>query len=169
MPPEEDTSELREVVITSDPTIHGALVGHFGESQFRLGGPDGAGHVNSGPNPYDLLEASLAACTAMTVRFQAPRQKLSLERLEVGVIFQHETNGERDWFERTLVIEGNLDAQQRAFPLEAANLCPVAKILSIGVDIRTSSENTSSADKLSSRASYEDDLGELQIPYVDAD
>lgn len=36
MPSEEGPSELREVFVTSDPTIRGALVGHFGESRFRL-------------------------------------------------------------------------------------------------------------------------------------
>lgn len=169
MTPEDKGSKLREVVVTSDPTNHDVLVGHFDESQFPIGGPDGAGHISSGPNPYDLLGASLAACTAMTVRFQAQRQKISLERVEVGVTFQHGAKGERDWFERSLVLEGAFDARQRAFLLEAANLCPVGKILGISADIRTRSEATRSDHNASSRASYEDDLVELQIPNIDAD
>ena len=127
MTPEDNAPKLREVVVASDPNKHGALVGHVGASEFPIGGPDAVGQVSPGPNPYDLLSASLAACTAMTVRFQAKRQKLPLERVEVGVSFHHGAEGQRDSFERTLVLEGELDAQQRAFLLEAANLCPVGK------------------------------------------
>jgi putative redox protein len=162
-------AKLREVVVASDPTNHGALVGHIDESQFPIGGPDGVGHISPGPNPYDLLSASLAACTALTVRFQARRQKLPLERVEVGVSFHHGAGGKRDSFERTLVVGGDLDAQQRAFLLEAANLCPVGKILGIGADIETSLDATTSGHDVSTQADYEDDLVELQIPNIDPD
>jgi len=162
-------AKLREVVVASDPTNHGALVGHIDESQFPIGGPDGVGHTSPGPNPYDLLSASLAACTALTVRFQARRQKLSLEKVEVGVSFHHGAEGERDSFERTLVLGGDLDAQQRAFLLEAANLCPVGKILGISADIETSLDATTSGHDVSTQANYEDDLVEFQIPNIDPD
>lgn len=169
MTSEDKGFKLREVVVASDPTNNGALVGHLGESRFPIGGPDGVGHISSGPNPYDLLGSSLAACTAMTVRFQAQRRKLPLEHVEVGVSFQHGAKDERDWFDRSLVLEGELDAQQRAFLLEAANLCPVGKLLSISADIRTRLEATRSGHDTGFQASYEDDLAELQIPNIDAD
>jgi putative redox protein len=169
MTPQDKESKLREVFVASDPTNHGALVGYVGESQFPVGGPDGAGHVSPGPNPYDLLSASLAACTAMSVRFQARRQKLPLERVEVGVSFHHGAQGERDSFERTLVLAGELDARQRAFLLEAANLCPVGKILGISTDINTRLDATTSGHNESPQASYEDDLAEFQIPNINPD
>ena len=40
--------------------------------------PPSAGGENLGPNPYDLVMASLAACTAMTVRWYADRKQLDL-------------------------------------------------------------------------------------------
>ncbi|MCC8948042.1 OsmC family protein [Bradyrhizobium sp. Arg62] len=162
-------TKIREVVVASDPTNHGALVGHIGESRFPVGGPDGVGHISSGPNPYDLLSASLAACTAMSVRFQARRQKLPLERLEVGVCFRHGAQDKRDSFERTLVLEGELDAQQRAFLLEAANLCPVGQLLGISADITTHLDVTVSVHNESPKASYEDDLALLAIPNITPD
>ena len=162
-------TKIREVVVASDPTKHGALVGLVGESQFPVGGPDGVGHISSGPNPYDLLSASLAACTAMSVRFQARRRKLPLERVKVGVSFHHRAQGERDSFERTLVLEGELDAQQRAFLLEAANLCPVGQILGISADISTRLDATTSSLDASTQASYEDDLALLPIPDITPD
>ncbi|TCU64030.1 putative redox protein [Bradyrhizobium sp. R2.2-H] len=162
-------TKIREVVVASDPTNHGALVGHIGESRFPVGGPDGVGHISPGPNPYDLLSVSLAACTAMSVRFQARRRKLPLERLEVGVSFHHGAQGERDSFERTLVLEGELDAQQRAFLLEAANLCPVGQILGISADITTHLDVTTSGHNESPKAIYEDDLALLTIPNITPD
>lgn len=161
-----DTPRLREVVVATDPRRHGALVGHVGTSEFAVGGTDGIGQVSAGPNPYDLLSASLAACTAMTVRFQAKRQKWPLESVEVGVSFHHGAEGGKDTFYRTLVLHGDLDDHQRAWLLEAANLCPVGKILGISADIRTLAGSGRMAE---TQANYEDDLAELPIPYVDAD
>ncbi|WP_454651007.1 OsmC family protein [Bradyrhizobium liaoningense] len=160
---------IREVVVASDPTNHDALVGRVDASRFLIGGPDGAGHVSPGPNPYDLLCASLAACTAMTVRFQARRRQLPLERVEVGVSFRHGPPGERDSFERTLVLQGELDVQQRAFLLEAANLCPVGELLGISADIHTRPDATTSTHNASTQASYEDDLAQLPIPNITPD
>jgi putative redox protein len=162
-------AELREVVVASDPTNHGALVGRVDASQFPIGGPDAVGHISPGANPYDLLSASLAACTAMSVRFQARVRKFPLDQVEVGVSFHHGAQGERDWFERTLVLGGDLDAQQRAFLLEAANLCPVGKILGISADINTRLDATTSGHNASTQASYDDDLVEFQIPNIDPD
>ena len=162
-------TKIREVVVASDPTNHGALVGHVGDSRFPIGGPDGVGHISSGPNPYDLLSASLAACTAMSVRFQARRQKLPLERVEVGVSFHHGAQDKRDSFERILVLGGELDTQQRAFLLEAANLCPVGKILGVSADINTRLGVTTSGHGESPQASYEDDLAQLPIPNITPD
>jgi putative redox protein len=169
MTSQNNTATFREVIVASDPAHHDALIGQVGTSQFPVGGPDGVGQIAPGPNPYDLLSASLAACTAMTVRFQAKRRKFPLERVEVGVSFHHGAVGEKDSFERTLVLEGELDAQQRSFLLEAANLCPVGEILGISADIRTLSGDAISDRNWRGQANYEDDLAELPIPYVNAD
>ena len=75
----------------------------------------------------------------------------------------------RDLFERTLVLEGELDAHQRAFLLEAANLCPVGEILGIGADINTRLDATASGHNASTQASYEDDLAQLPIPNITPD
>lgn len=165
---EDNAAKVREVAVASDPAT-GALVGHVGPSVFPIGGPDGVGNISPGPNPYDLLSASLAACTAITVRFQAKRRKLPLERVEVGVSFHHGAQGQRDSFKRCLRLEGELDEQQRAFLLDAANLCPVGNILGISAEIYTLADQTISKEQVGAQASYEVDLAELPIPYIDAD
>ncbi|MGK7062833.1 OsmC family protein [Bradyrhizobium sp. 1050_B9_N1_2] len=47
----------------------GTLNGRAGASVFSIGGPDSRGGT-AAANPYELLSASLAACTAMTIRLQ---------------------------------------------------------------------------------------------------
>lgn len=168
MTEQDGAPKIREVVVANDPTNHSTLVGYVGACQFPIGGSDGIGHISPGPNPYDLLSVSLAACTAMTVRFHARRQKLPLEGVKVSVSFHHNAQS-RDCFERTLVLEGELDARERAFLLESANLCPVGEILGMSADIHTSADPSTSNRNTSIRANYEDDLAELQIPYVDPD
>jgi putative redox protein len=89
--------------------------------------------------------------------------------VEVGASFHRSAQGERDSLERTPVLEGELNAQQRAFLLEAANLCPVGVILGITADIHTRPDATASGHNASTQASYEDDLAELQVPNIDPD
>ncbi|MCA6108341.1 OsmC family protein [Bradyrhizobium cenepequi] len=86
----------------------GTLNGRAGESVFSIGGPDGRGGTAAGANPYELLSASLAACTAMTIRLQARRQKIPLSHVEVAVSYHHGEDGGRDSFKRSITLEGNL-------------------------------------------------------------
>jgi uncharacterized OsmC-like protein/alpha-beta hydrolase superfamily lysophospholipase len=110
--------------------------------------PNDVGGADSGPNPYDLLLAALGACTAMTLRLYAERKALRLDR--VAVRLRHakvhaadcETcesrDGKVDRIERGIVLEGELDAQQRARLLEIADKCPIHRTLTSGVGIATS-------------------------------
>lgn len=109
--------------------------------------PVAAGGNDGGPNPYDLLLAALGACTAMTLRLYAERKALPLDRVTVrlrhGRIHAADCEscetreGLVDRIERTIRLEGALDAAQRARLLEIANKCPVHRTLTSEVDIQT--------------------------------
>src|SRR4051795_6928837 len=92
----------------------GTLNGRAGASVFSIGGPDGKGGTAAGANPYELLSASLAACTAMTIRLQARRRKIPLSHLAVAVSYHHGEDGGRDSFERFITLQGNLGDHERA-------------------------------------------------------
>jgi putative redox protein len=102
-----------------------------------MGGGRTVGELASGPNPYDLLGASLAACTAMTIRLYAERKELPLVRVQVGVAFRHGSPGTRDVFDRIIFLEGDLNQQQRERMVQIGELCPVGKTLGVGADINT--------------------------------
>ena len=99
-------------------TAPGTLNGRAGASEFSIGGPDGRSGTAAGANPYELLSASLAACTAMTIRLQARRRKFPLSHVEVAVSYHHGADGGRDSFERSIRLEGNL-GDERARPTDA--------------------------------------------------
>ena len=112
--------------------------------------PIPAGGRDSGPSPYEFLLAALGACTAMTLRLYADHKKLPLERVSVSLTHEKihavdcaecETKeGKLDRIERSIALEGPLDAAQRARLLEIADKCPVHRTLKSEIDIRTALE-----------------------------
>ena len=76
----DDGTPRPQAVVAGDLDGAGTLNGRAGASVFSIG-PDGRGGTVAGANPYELLSASLAACTAMTIRLQARRRKIPLSHV----------------------------------------------------------------------------------------
>lgn len=95
--------------------------------------PRALGGQGVGPAPYDLLLASLGACTAITLRMYAERKGWHLELLEVSMRLVG-TDALR--IERTLVMKG-LEESQRLRMAEIAERTPVTKMLRSGLPIDT--------------------------------
>jgi putative redox protein len=89
----DDGAPRPQAVVAGDLDGAGTLNGRAGASVFSIGGPDGRGGTAAGANPYELLSASLAACTAMTIRLQARRRKIPLSHVEVAVSYHHGGDG----------------------------------------------------------------------------
>lgn len=114
--------------------------------------PANVGGLDSGPGPYDLLLAALGACTSMTLRLYADRKKLPLTRVQVrlrhGRIYAKDCaecetkEGMIDRIDRVIMLEGDLDAEQRARLMEIADKCPVHRTLKSEIDIRTMEQPT---------------------------
>jgi len=97
--------------------------------------PESAGGTNSGPAPYDLLAASLGACTAITLRMYAERKGWPVHGIKVDI---HIGGGKDDRrIERTLTIDG-ADDEQKARLADIAERTPVTLTLKSGVPIHTS-------------------------------
>ena len=106
-------------------------------ASFLIDEPAEVGGLGSGPGPYDLLGAALGACTAMTVRLYAERKGWPLERVQVSVLHHRATLQARDRFDRTIELQGALDAEQRDKLMQIAQRCPVHLTLERGADVRT--------------------------------
>ena len=88
------------------------------------------GGAGSGPSPHDLYDASLGACTALTVLWYAKHKNIPVEDIEVSV--ERDASQERNGIYRlgaVLRLSGNLSAAQRQELLRAAEKCPIHKLM----------------------------------------
>jgi len=162
------SKRLAQAVVTGNLAEGDLLNGRAGSSEFAVGGPDGRGHTMEGANPYDLLSASLAACTAMSIRLHARQKKYPLSHVEVEVSFHHGDDKTRYAFERAISLKGDLDEKQREQLMLAAETCPVGRTLGLSADIRT---RPAEAAALASTAAadYDDDLENWSTVNIDPD
>ncbi len=121
--------------------VHKAPVGRIAQSieingHMVLSDVDQAtGGDNMGPDPHDLLDAALGACTALTLKLFAQRKGWPLENADVRI--RHEESPGRYQLFREVTLHGDLDEEQRSRLLEIANKCPVHRILSGEILIET--------------------------------
>lgn len=97
--------------------------------------PVAAGGDGAGPEPHDLLDAALGACTALTVTMVARRKQLPLDDVRVEVT--REEAGGLYKLLRKIELVGALDAEQRSYLLGIANKCPIHKALNGRFEIAT--------------------------------
>jgi putative redox protein len=100
--------------------------------------PVDQGGTGIGPNPYDLLSAALATCTAITMRLYADHKGWPLEHISVNVNHRKETGvTPPDVFHRSVTLSGPLDDEQRQRLLQIAERCPVHRTLTTSSRIVT--------------------------------
>lgn len=123
-------------------------IGH----RFVADEPKSYGGDDTGPTPYDLLNAALGTCTAMTMKMYADRKGWPLEGVSVEVTHERDHQDGCDHIEameegtsmqalnRVIAIRGDeLDDQQRAKLMEIADKCPVHKTLEGELHVHTES------------------------------
>ncbi len=101
--------------------------------------PAESGGTDRGPDPYDLLLASLGACTSITITMYAQREGLPLRgvstRLQHSGIHAEDCaeceteEGKIDRIELNIELDGPLSDEQRSKLLEVAEKCPVHQTL----------------------------------------
>ncbi|MGB1560597.1 MAG: OsmC family protein [Sinimarinibacterium flocculans] len=98
--------------------------------------PARAGGADAGPAPYELLLASLGACTAITLRMYAERKQWNIGRLTVELQLLKNKEGETR-IDRQLASDAALDDAQWQRLLEIAEKTPVTLTLKAGATIQT--------------------------------
>jgi putative redox protein len=148
-PPLDTTPRADEGLVVVTESGSGRLTQTIRARQHRLRAdePLGVGD-DTGPTPYELLLAALGACTSMTVRMYADRQRWPLERVDVRLTHQRihaddcrgalRTPCTVDHIERVLELSGPLSDEQRARLLAIAERCPVHRTLTGEIRVTTS-------------------------------
>lgn len=109
--------------------------------------PESAGGDDAGPNPYDLLLGSLAACKIITVQMYAQRKEWPLEGVELELSTRKvhardcedctsEPSAKIDLVEGHIRFEGDLTEQQLERLHQISDRCPVHRTLTSETKIR---------------------------------
>ena len=99
------------------------------EHRMTVDEPEDRGGTDTGPRPTQLLAASLAGCTAITLELYAERKGWDLGALEVEVDYTSSERQEPASFEVVLRLPDSFDEDQRQRLLKVAAKCPVHKVL----------------------------------------
>ena len=115
-----------------------------GRHTWRADEPVSVGGADTGPNPYELLLGSLAACTCITLALYCRHKKITLKKVTASYEFDRihakdcedcddDAKGFIDHITSDVQIKGDFDDAQRKRLAEVAERCPVHKTLAKGV------------------------------------
>lgn len=125
---------MTQVVVSSRP---GAGLQHEVKAGQHLliadAGKD-VGGTETGPNPHELLLASLGACTSMTLQLFSQKRGWPLEHVNVSLneetIDDPENPGKKiSKITREIEVKGDLTAEQVDSLRKIADKCPIHKLL----------------------------------------
>lgn len=126
---------MAHVTVTSD--FHFAQLIASGHHRLTADEPIARGGSDSGASPYELLLASLGACTSITLRMYAGRKDWELGKITVGLRYTPGENQGKDRIDRRLSFAKPLTVEQTQRLLDIAGKTPVTRTLMAGVTIET--------------------------------
>ena len=91
--------------------------------------PEDHGGEDKGPNPQELLAASLASCTAITMQMYAERKGWNVGELVVDVNYEPAQRGSPTKFQLQVKFPKELPEDQRERLMQIAARCPVHRAL----------------------------------------
>jgi putative redox protein len=101
----------------------------IGRHQLTADEPESTGGDDNGPSPQELLAASLASCTAITVEMYAKRKGWNIDGLEVDVDYTPAERGSATNFKLVMRMPAHLSEDQVERLQVIANKCPVHRTL----------------------------------------
>ena len=91
--------------------------------------PEDHGGGDSGPSPQELLAASLASCTAITIEMYANRKGWDIGDIGVDVDYEPAQRGSFTRFKMTVQLPKELPEDQRERLMQIGAKCPVHRTL----------------------------------------
>jgi putative redox protein len=91
--------------------------------------PTASGGTDAGPNPQELLAASLASCSAITMEMYAKRKGWDIGEVVVDVDYEPAQRGSPTRFSMAVKLPKELPADQREKLMQIVAKCPVHRTL----------------------------------------
>ena len=91
--------------------------------------PQSHGGTDAGPSPQDLLAASLAACSAITMEMYAKRKGWNVGDVVVEVDYEPAQRGSPTRFQMAVKLPKELPEEQRDKLMQIVAKCPVHRTL----------------------------------------
>ena len=91
--------------------------------------PKDEGGDDSGPSPQELLAASHASCTAITIEMYAKRKGWELDDVTVHVEYEPAQRGSPTRFRMVVDLPKELPEEQRERLMQIGAKCPVHRVL----------------------------------------
>ena len=101
----------------------------IGEHRLISDEPEDQGGTDAGPNPQELLAASLASCTAITMEMYANRKGWDVGDVVVDVNYEPAQRGSPTKFQMEVQLPKELPSEQREKLMTIAAKCPVHRTL----------------------------------------
>lgn len=113
---------------------------------FLSDAPESVGGLATGPDPHELLLASLGSCTAITLEMYAQKKGWELKSVKVDLnqdtVEDPANPGKKiSKITRDIKVEGSFDAEQIESLKQAADRCPIHKLLNGPSQIETNLQN----------------------------
>lgn len=105
------------------------------EARWRADLAPALGGSGQDPDPHDLLDSALVACTILTLQLYAKRKQYPLESVEVSLV--HDEDDAVYRMDRQVTLGGALSQQQKDDLMRVANACPLHKALHKKFEITT--------------------------------
>ena len=121
-----DTRSMRAVARQREKFTHDVKAG---DHTITVDEPVESGGQDEGPSPQELLAASLASCTAITMEMYAQRKGWDTSGLAVDVEYTPAERGCPTKFELVLKMPAHLDEEQIDKLRVIAAKCPVHRTL----------------------------------------
>ena len=99
------------------------------EHELTADEPKDQGGDDEGPSPQELLAASLASCTAITMEMYAQRKGWEVGDMSVDVNYEPAQRGSPTRFEMVVKMPKELPEEQRQKLMQIAAKCPVHRTL----------------------------------------
>src|SRR3954452_955006 len=99
------------------------------EHELTADEPTDQGGDDEGPSPQELLAASLASCTAITMEMYAKRKGWDVGDMTVAVNYEPAQRGSPTRFEMVIKMPKELPEEQRQKLMTIAAKCPVHRTL----------------------------------------